>query len=90
MTQGSVGFDESLEMLAEIQIAESLLANRPLLRQVLGHPLQIPLSGTLNAPQLDLRAVEELSGQMARSTVKNVIEKPFEAIEKPFQNLLRP
>jgi hypothetical protein len=89
ITQGSVGFDDSLEMLAEVAISESLLANRPILRRLIGHPLQIPLTGSLNSPQLDLRAVEDLSGQMARGAVKDVIEKPFEVIEKPLQNLFK-
>ncbi len=62
-TQGSVGLDDSLEMLAEVGISDALLANRPLLSSLLGRPLQIPLTGTLGKPQLDLRVVEELAGK---------------------------
>jgi translocation and assembly module TamB len=89
-TQGSVGFDDSLEMLAEVAIEESLLANRPLLKQLLGHPLQIPLTGSLGAPQLDLRGVEDITRHMARDAATSVITKPIEAIEKPLENLFAP
>jgi hypothetical protein len=90
VTQGSVGFDDSLEMLAEVAIEESLLAGRPLLKQLLGRPLQIPLTGTLGSPQLDLRGVEDITRHMARNAAASVITKPVETIAKPLENLFRP
>ncbi len=44
-TQGSVGLDDSLELLAEVGISEQLLAGKPLLTGLVGRPLQIPLTG---------------------------------------------
>ncbi len=90
ITQGSVGFDDSLEMLAEVAIDENLLANRPLLKDLLGHPLQIPLTGSLGEPKLDLSALEDMTRQMARQAATSVIEKPIQALEKPLENLFRP
>ncbi len=72
-TQGSVGLDDSLEMLAEVGISDELLAQRPVLSALFSRPLQIPLSGTLNKPQLDLRAVEELSAQIGAQAPREAL-----------------
>ena len=89
-TQGSVGLDESLEMLAEVGIADSLLANRPVLATIFGHPLQIPLTGSLGQPHLDIRAVGDLSAQLVKGTARAVVEKPLQALQNPLQTIEKP
>jgi hypothetical protein len=73
-TQGSVGLDDSLEMLAEVGLSDALLADRPLLSSLLGRPLQIPLTGTLGKPQIDLRVVEELAAHTVRDAPGTVLQ----------------
>lgn len=83
-TQGSVGLDESMEVLAEVGIAEQLIANRPLLSGLLNHPLQIPLTGTLSRPHLDLRVVEQLAAQTVRDAPAGVLNGLHNELQKLF------
>jgi hypothetical protein len=64
-TQGSVGLDQSLDLLAEIAVNPALggqLAQAPLLKQT----LQIPIHGTFTRPRADLR-------QAGQEMLQNVI-----------------
>ena len=54
-TSGYVGFDESLDMVAEIklQLPESTVADRPVLRALNGRVMRLPVKGTLKHPEVD-------------------------------------
>jgi hypothetical protein len=58
-TQGSVGFDDSLDMLAEIRVElpEELISALPSARQLTAKTLQIPIKGTLSKPRIDVAAM---------------------------------
>jgi len=58
-THGSVGFDESLDMLAEIRVVlpEEITSALASARQLTEKTLQIPIKGTLSKPRIDVSAM---------------------------------
>ncbi|HEY5316089.1 MAG TPA: hypothetical protein VIK18_26410, partial [Pirellulales bacterium] len=54
-TSGYVGFDESLDLVAEVQLQlpDSTLANLPVVRALNGRILRLPIKGTLKHPEFD-------------------------------------
>jgi hypothetical protein len=74
-TKGSVGFDESLKMLAEVPINARLLGADLSLGALEGHKLQIPISGTLSKPQLDRSALRDIPRQLLENTARDVLQK---------------
>ncbi len=74
-TQGSVGLDGTLSLLAEVPVPPQWL-NEPQIRAAVGsQTLRVPIGGTLERPQLDRRMLDQLSQQMVRETTRNVIEE---------------
>ncbi len=49
-TSGSVGLDQSLDMVAAISLSGRLLGNGPLAEAIREHPIRLPLRGTLSHP----------------------------------------
>ncbi|HUY35995.1 MAG TPA: hypothetical protein VMV69_24870 [Pirellulales bacterium] len=58
-THGSVGFDESLDMLAEIRVVlpEGITSALPTARALTEKTLLIPIIGTLSKPRIDVSAM---------------------------------
>ncbi|HET6882250.1 MAG TPA: hypothetical protein VFI31_18945 [Pirellulales bacterium] len=77
-TYGSVGLDESLAMVAEISLADKLLAGGPLDGLVPSRPWQVPISGTLQKPKLDMRELSGL-GETLRDTAKGLLGDKVES-----------
>lgn len=74
-TTGSVGFDESLELVVEVPLPNDLplLKNHPILmKAVAGKPAKIPLKGTLTKPVIDVKAFNEAVMAAARASSKDV------------------
>jgi hypothetical protein len=72
-TTGSVGLDESLEILAEVDIPQEGVGKGPLVNALKGKTLKIPISGTLSQPKLDDRALTQLGGQLFENTAKGLL-----------------
>jgi hypothetical protein len=92
-TSGSVGFDNSLDLVVDVPIPASLPALKatPALAKALaGKRVQVPLRGTLGSPSLDPKqfqaAIVRLSSEAARDLgqelLKKELEKLFPAIPK--------
>jgi hypothetical protein len=83
-THGSVGFDESLAIVAEVPIRAKLLGIDLSLGLLEGQTLQIPIEGTLGKPKLELRVLDQLGGQLlknaARGTLINEVKKTIEKL----------
>ncbi|MCA9225213.1 MAG: hypothetical protein KDA47_06360, partial [Planctomycetales bacterium] len=77
-TQGTVGFDQSLSLLAEIPVRDEWIANRLLLAGLKGQTLQIPIRGTVTAPRADGRALEQLGKQFARDAASRLLENQLQ------------
>jgi len=58
-TSGSVGFDESIDMVAEVHfnLSESLTKKLPVLSKLNQHVVRIPIRGTLKVPNLDIKSL---------------------------------
>ncbi|MCC7475974.1 MAG: hypothetical protein IT425_11300, partial [Pirellulales bacterium] len=86
-TQGSVGLDETIAFNLLIPIQDKWIEKEPLLAGLRGQSLQVPISGTLQHPQMDQRAVANLSSQLiqnaAGQAVGNEINKALDKLLKP-------
>ncbi len=81
-TSGSVGLDGSLSMIAEMPIPAKLLGFKipPALARV---PLRLPIAGTVDHPQIDSRALQDLVKQAAREAGSNLLEDQFKKLFGP-------
>ncbi len=85
-TKGSVGFDESLKLLAEVPINARLLGADLTLGALEGQKLQIPISGTLSKPQLDRSALRDIPRQLLENTARDVLTNGLNrGLEQLFQ-----
>lgn len=73
-TTGSVGFDESLDLVAEVPIRDDWVAGRQLLSSLRGTRIRIPLRGTFSRPDVDSRAIEQLGRQFLEGAAVNFLE----------------
>jgi hypothetical protein len=86
-TEGSVGLDESLALIAEVPINARLLGADLSLGALEGKKLKIPISGTLKKPKLDRRALQEIPLQLIENTARDVL---LEGLNKGLERLLPP
>ena len=74
-TRGSVGMlDESVAVMAEVPILDEWIDGTPALRGLRGQVVSIPVSGTTSRPQLDQRALAQVTTQIARSAATGYIQ----------------
>ena len=74
-TSGSVGMDETLNLMAEFGIPDEWLGNTKLLAGLKGKSIKIPIGGTLSRPHPDVRVLGELTKQMGGSALEGLLEK---------------
>lgn len=74
-TRGSVGFDQSLNMVADIPILEDWVQNNSYLSRLVGKSISIPVTGTLNKPQIDRRAIAQLTQQLLRESALGAVNE---------------
>ena len=72
-TQGSVGMDESLSLVAEIPMQANMLGLDLSLGTMEGQTLKIPIEGTLTKPRIDRRCLVDLPRQLIENTAKGVL-----------------
>jgi translocation and assembly module TamB len=100
-TTGSVGLDGSLDLLAEVPVPETAVAqvlkNNPRIREAIAKKrFSVPVGGTVSKPRLDPRAfqdavrryAEEVAREAARNKLNDVIEKGQGELEKELQKKL--
>ncbi len=85
-TTGSVGFDETLSLTAEIPIADDWLKQNRMLAGLKGQTLKIPVSGTLSQPVFDTRALFAALRQAAQNATGRVIE---DELQNQFDRLFK-
>jgi hypothetical protein len=88
-SQGSVGFDQTVSLMLQIPVQDAWVAKEPLLSGLKGQSLQVPVAGTLTHPQMDPRAISQLTGQLiqkgAGQAVGNELNKALDKFLKPRQ-----
>jgi translocation and assembly module TamB len=86
-TSGSVGFDNTLDLVVEVPLPKDLpaLKNNPVLVKALaGKMVKVPVKGTLAKPELDPKGFEQTIAALARDAAKDIGK---EAIENELKKL---
>jgi hypothetical protein len=86
-TQGSVGLDESLSLVAEVPINARLLGADLSLGALEGKTLRIPIEGTLQNPRLDRRALQDIPRQLLENAARGVL---IDGVSKGLERLFPP
>ncbi|MEM7313633.1 MAG: hypothetical protein AAF497_10830, partial [Planctomycetota bacterium] len=86
-TQGWVGVDQTVGMMAEIPVQNDWIEGRKLLEGLRGQTIQIPVHGTFAKPQLERGAIAKLSQQLIGNTAERLIHQE---LQKGLQKLLGP
>lgn len=91
-THGSVGLDQSLEIMAEMPIPPKWRASHQMLDLALQDQIiRVPIAGTLSKPKIDSRTLEQLSQQFLENAARNVLERGLnEGINRGLDQLFRP
>jgi hypothetical protein len=75
LTTGSVGHDETIDLVMSIPLEDRWLGNRPELAAFRGLSLAIPIRGTLSKPKIDSSALKDLSKQLVRQAAGQLIDQ---------------
>jgi len=70
---GSVGMDQSVELVAEVPILDKWIGDKRELQMLKRKSIQVPVKGTLTRPQLDQNVLREISRQFVRENAGNLI-----------------
>lgn len=88
-SEGSVGFDETLQLVLRVPIQDRWIEGQQLLVGLRGQSLAIPVTGTLNRPQMDQRAIAGLSQQFlqkaAGAAIGGELNRAFDKLFRPKQ-----
>lgn len=69
--EGSVGFDQTLDMRASLPIFQAMLGGRSGLDKVIGdRRVVVPINGTVSHPKIDKRALQLALRDLSRSVLK--------------------
>jgi hypothetical protein len=86
-TSGSVGFDGSLTLLAEMPVPPKWLGSGKVSAAIAQQTIRIPISGTLEKPKLDQQTLRALNAQFVRDTTGDLLRQ---GADKKLQKLIRP
>jgi hypothetical protein len=86
-TSGSVGIDQTLDLMAEVHVvvSDKFKEQRPLLGALGGQVLRLPIGGTLEKPELNLKAF----GQSAMGVLEGTLNELGKDGERPVAELLQ-
>jgi translocation and assembly module TamB len=80
-TSGSVGFDGTLAMVAEVPLPAKLIGNLKLPANIAGTPVRLPITGTINSPRIDTSAlktaIRDVPGDLIRKGIDSQLKKLF-------------
>jgi hypothetical protein len=86
-TYGSVGLDQSLALMAEMPIPRPWIATGSANAALKDQTLKLPVGGTLTAPKVDAKALQQAGAQFVRSGAEGVI---LEGLNRGLERLLGP
>ncbi|MGE0761017.1 MAG: hypothetical protein AB7O38_28655, partial [Pirellulaceae bacterium] len=73
-TQGWVGIDQQLALVAEVPVRDEWVAQDRLLSSLKGQSIRLPIQGTLSRPMIDRTALTELSRKAIRDVGTNFLQ----------------
>ena len=82
-TSGSVGLDGSLAMTAEMPIPVSLLGALKLPAAIAKTPIRLPITGTIDHPRIDPKALQDVLKQASRDAVGGIVEDRLKKLFGP-------
>jgi len=74
-TSGSVGMDQSLNMIAKIPIHNDWIDGKEYLAGLKGKSISIPVTGTVSKPVLDKRSIQNLTQNLAKEAANSAINR---------------
>ncbi|MEM8734199.1 MAG: hypothetical protein AAGG44_08250, partial [Planctomycetota bacterium] len=74
-TQGSVGVDGTMQMLARMPIPNDWADKSPLLEGLRGQSLDFPVGGTVSNPQIDTRLLTQLGRQTIQNAASGILQQ---------------
>ena len=74
-TSGSVGIDQSINLVAEVPISDSWIRGKDWMASLHGQSVKIPIGGTIGRPQIDHRALRQLAMQLAERAGKQRVSQ---------------
>lgn len=74
-SSGSVGFDETLQLVLSIPIQDRWIENERRLVGLKGQVIALPIGGSLSNPKVDQRQLQALSQQLLQSGLRGVVEE---------------
>ncbi len=87
-TQGSVGLDQTVSMLVEMPVPQKWLGANPLLENFKDQVIRLPIAGTLQRPQIDRRALDQVLADMTRAAAQNAVRREVnQGLEKLFEKI---
>ncbi|MBM4005324.1 MAG: DUF2125 domain-containing protein [Planctomycetes bacterium] len=87
-TSGSVGVDQTLDLVAELPIPDEWLTRSQYLAVLKGQSLKIPIGGTLSRPKIDRQVAQQFFRDITRETVTSGAGKLLEGqLNRGFEKL---
>jgi hypothetical protein len=81
-SSGSVGMDETIDLVLEIPFRDEWIKDQKLLAGIRGKGLKIPVRGTLSKPQFDSRVLTELASQIGGTALEGVLDEKLDDLFK--------
>jgi len=75
VTSGSVGTDQSLDLIAEIPVQDSWIEGRSYLTGLQGQTLKVAIRGTVGRPRIDFSIIEELGRRTLTGAASRVLRR---------------
>ena len=91
-TYGSVGLDQSLQIMAEMPIPPKWRGRHEMLDLALRDQIiKVPIAGTLSQPKIDRKTLDQLSQRFLENAARNVLERGFnEGLNRGLDQLFGP
>lgn len=89
-SSGSVGMDETIDLVLQIPILDEWANDQKLLAGLKGKTLKIPVRGSLSRPQFDSRVLTELATQIGGTALEGAIEDKLDDLFKKKLNKFLP
>ena len=85
-TRGSVGLDETLDLVAEVPFQEAWVSENALLANLRSQPLEIRIAGTFRQPQIDAGSINRLASRLLQDAAQGAIQRELgNQLQKLFQ-----
>ncbi len=78
VTRGSVGSDQSIDLVAVVPINQNWVNTKPLLKPLAGLEVQVPIRGTLSRPQIDREVLTQLSRRVVEQAAGQLLDEQIQ------------